>query len=119
MARTCVICKKTVVGRSDKKFCSVKCKNNYFARLRQNTETAVARIDKILHRNRSILLEVMGRSSKSKKVSRLILDQKKFNADYFTGLHVNTRGKTIHRVYDFSWAVFSDQEILIMRNESL
>ena len=119
MAKACLICKKAVVGRSDKKFCSLKCKNNYYIRLRKDTDRAVAKIDKILHRNRSILLEIMGRSTSNKKVSRLILDNKKFNVDYFTGMHINTRGKAIYRVYDFSWAVFSDQEVLIMRNNSL
>ncbi len=119
MARRCPICKKSVVGRSDKRFCSVACKNNYYSRLRKNTETAVSRIDKILHRNRSILLELMGRASRQKKISRLALDKKHFNYDYFTGQHINSRGKTIYRVYDFSWAIFTDQEVLIMRNESL
>lgn len=119
MARRCPICKKSVVGRSDNRFCSVSCKNNYYIRLRKNTETAVERINKILHRNRSILLELMGRGSNRKKISRLLLDKKKFNYDYFTGQHVNTRGKTIYRVYGFSWAIFSDQEVLLMRNEAL
>lgn len=119
MNRHCLICKKKVVGRSDKIFCSIKCKNNYYSRLRKNTENAVARIDRILHRNRSILLEIMGKSSNSKKVSRLVLDKKNFNTNYFTGLHINNRGKTLYRVYDFSWTVFSDQEMLIMRNSNL
>ncbi len=88
-------------------------------RLRKQAETAAVRIDKILHRNRSILLEIMGRSQTKKKVSRHQLDKKKFNYDYITGFHVNTRKRTIYHVYDFSWAIFSDQEVLIMKNHSV
>ena len=61
----------------------------------------------------------MGKRITKKKISRLILDQKKFNFDYITGFHVNTQHKAIHHVYDYSWAIFSDQEVLIMVNDKL
>ncbi len=84
--------------------------------MKKNTLDAAAEIDKVLHRNRSILREIMGKRTTKKKVSRLILDQKKFNYSYFTGFHTNSRNKRINHVYDYSWAVFSDQEVLIMYN---
>jgi endogenous inhibitor of DNA gyrase (YacG/DUF329 family) len=114
--KRCPICKKKVVGRSDKRFCSLDCKNNYHIRLQKHTSNATEETDKILHRNRSILLELMGRSKTRKKISRIILDKKNFSFDYITGFHINTKNKTIHHVYDFSWAIFTDQEVLIMRN---
>ncbi len=117
MNKKCPICRSKVTGRSDKRFCCIACKNNYYIRLKKNTTSATEPIDKILHRNRSILLETMGRSKTNKKISRLLLDNKKFNFDYVTGFHINTRNKTIHHVYDFSWAIFSDQEVLIICND--
>ena len=119
MPKRCPICKKNVTGRSDKVFCSINCKNNYYFRLKKNTEGAVEHIDKILHRNRSILREIMGKRITKKKVSRLILDKMKFNYNYITSFHINTHNKTIHHVYDYSWAIFSDQEVLIMVNDKL
>ncbi len=113
--RTCKICKKTITGRSDKLFCSVKCKSDYAYRLREVTEIATANIDKILHRNRSILLELMGKNKTQIKIEREFLDKKKFNFSYLTHYHINKHGKTVHYVYDFSWVIFSDQEILIKR----
>lgn len=74
-------------------------------------------INKILHRNRSILLELMGKNSGQKKIPRIELDRKKFNYDYLTGFHVNKQGKTYHHVYDFSWMIFSDSEVLIVRHK--
>lgn len=115
--RKCPICKTIVRGRSDKKFCSVKCKSYYHRRLRQVTSDIAVDIDKILHRNRSILLEVLGKHSKSKKVPRIILEQRKFTFKYHTHSIVNSKGKTFHYVYDFAWMTFSDDEVLIIRKK--
>lgn len=76
---------------------------------------ATKAIDIILHRNRSILLEVLGKNKTQIKLDRAVLDKKKFNYSYITHYHKNNQGKTVHYVYDFSWMIFSDQEILIKR----
>jgi hypothetical protein len=115
MKRQCKICKKPIVGRSDKVFCSIDCKNQYSIKLAGVTRAATKKIDGILHRNRSILLEILGKNLHQKKINRLILDQKNFKYDYITGYHVNINGKTVHHVYDFSWLIFSDDEVLITR----
>jgi hypothetical protein len=113
----CKICKKNLVGRSDKKFCSPKCKNYYHLNLRKVTNVAVKQIDTILHRNRSILLEIMGKYKTQLKIGRIILDQKKFNFKYHTHFQVNSVGKTYFYVYDFAWMEFSDNEVLIVRKK--
>lgn len=113
--RICKLCKTGVSGRSDKMFCSIKCKSDYGYRLREVTTLATTAIDKILHRNRSILLEVMGKNTIQSKIKREILDAKKFNFSYHTQTRINDQGQTVTFVYDFSWMIFSDQEILIKR----
>jgi hypothetical protein len=113
--RKCKLCKASFVGRSDKIFCSANCKAIYHVKLQKVTNSATAFIDKILHRNRSTLLEIMGKTTLSKKVDKKILDTKKFNWTYITHYHINNQGKTVHYVYDFSYIIFSDQEVLIKR----
>ena len=114
----CKICKTTIVGRKDKIFCSVECKNYYHVSLRRVTLNEVKEIDKILHRNRSILLELMGKNGSQKKIKRLVLVKKKFQFKYLTHFHINSQGKKYHHVYDFAWMEFSDDEILIVRRRS-
>ena len=109
------MCQKTIVGRSDKIFCSIGCKNQYNLKLARVTKKATAKIDAILHRNRSILLEIMGKNSTQKKIYRFVLDKKNFKYSYITGFHVNVQRKTVYHVYDFSWMIFSDEEVLITR----
>ena len=113
--RLCRLCKQPVTGRADKIFCSATSKANYHIKLNKVTTEASERIDKILHHNRSILLEIMGKNSTQKKVPRALMDSKKFHFGYITHYHVNAQNKTVHYVYDFSWMIFSDQEVLIKR----
>jgi len=115
--KTCKLCKNELVGRLGKVFCSIGCKNEYHVKLRRVNKLATNNVDLILHRNRSILLEVMGKNSRQKKISRLILDKKKFNYSYVTSYHLNVHNKMVNHVYDFSWIIFSDEEILIFRKK--
>jgi len=111
----CKICKKAIIGRTDKKFCSIKCKNFYHSNLRRVTDKEVVEINSILHRNRSILLEILGKQKIQIKVKRIVLAKKKFRFKYMTHFHINKFGKMYHHVYDFAWMEFSDDEILIIR----
>ena len=111
----CKICNKTIIGRTDKIFCSIRCKNYYHINLRRVTDAEVKDIDAILHRNRSILLEILGKKEMQIKVKRIVLEKKKFNYTYHTHLHVNKMGKTFYHVYDMAWMSFSNDEIMIVR----
>lgn len=112
------MCNKKLSGRVDKIFCSSYCKSDYHVKLRRVNKKATLQTDKILHRNRSILLEILGKHSKQKKVDRMILDDKKFNYSYITGYEINSQNKTFNYVYDFAWMAFSTKEILIRRMKS-
>jgi len=111
----CKVCKKEIFGRVDKLFCSNKCKNYYHVELRKVTNIAVKKINIILHRNRSILLELLGKNKRQIKISRMELEYKKFSFKYVTHYYKNSKGKYYNYVYDFAWMEFSDDEILIIR----
>jgi len=114
--KKCRMCRqKKVLGRSDKIFCSVSCKSKYHRKLRKQTKIVSLEIDEILHRNRSILQEILGKNGKRKKVKRLVLEKKKFRYKYHTHFFVNTSNKTYFQIYDLAWMEFSDDEILIVR----
>jgi hypothetical protein len=118
MKGTCKICKKNFTGRRGKIYCSPACKAIYHQKLTKVTDSATYDIDKILHRNRKTLLEIMGKASTSKKVDRSLLDSKKFNWHFITHTHTNSQGKMVFFVYDFSYIIFSDQEVLIKKIRS-
>lgn len=115
LLRKCKLCKNSFRGRSDKVFCSPKCKAIYHYKLNHVTKTTAQKIDCILHRNRSILLEIMGKNTVQKKIKRILLEQKNFHFKYITHYNINSKGKMYHHVYDFAWMEFSDDEVLIIR----
>ena len=111
----CKICSKEINGRSDKKFCSTRCKNYYHINLRKATAIAVKEIDKKLHRNRSILLEILGKRKTQNKIPRIELEKRKFSFKYHTHININSVGKTYYFLYDIAWMEFSDDEVLIIK----
>jgi hypothetical protein len=113
--RLCKLCKTNFTGKQSKIFCSDSCKSKYHFRLNTVTQEATINIDTILHRNRSILLELLGKNGVQKKIERSHLDKKKFHWHFITGYHLNSQNKMVHYVYDFSWMIFSDQEVLLKR----
>ncbi len=114
--RKCKMCKKKVVGRSDKIFCSVSCKSKYHRKLREVTGKVTKQIDIILHRNRSILLEILGKRKLKIKVNRIVLEKKKFHFKYHTHFHTNSKNKTYFFIYNIAWMAFSNDTVLIVRN---
>lgn len=113
----CILCEIQIKGRADKKFCSIKCKNEYHRILRRKTRTAVNEIDDILHRNYAICDELMSQQRKSKiMVPRLVMEKLGFQFNYCTGMYKNTQNKIYHYIYDYSWMKFSNQDIMLVRN---
>jgi predicted nucleic acid-binding Zn ribbon protein len=114
MKKLCTACERPFIGRSDKRFCSVECKNAYNNERRKNTRNVVKEIDYYLHRNREILQTLMGNAIKE-TIDRLILVRTGFRFDYMTGIYFNKEQKMYRLVYDYAWMDFSDQKILIVR----
>lgn len=115
--KSCIQCGDEFRGRADKKYCSVDCKNIYNYNRRKETQSVTEEIDKILHRNREILTTIMGPKRMRMKIPRLELERMGFNFKYITSYYVNTSKKTYHYVYEFAWMEFSDQKVMIVKEE--
>jgi predicted nucleic acid-binding Zn ribbon protein len=114
MERNCKQCGKTLHGRTDKKFCSLACKNAYNVSQRKATRTEVREVDACLHRNWEILATLMG-DSKKEMFDRAILSRARFKWEFMTGIYFNKVGKMYRIIYDYAWMDFSDQQVLVVR----
>ncbi len=116
MQLKCLVCSKEMKGRSDKKFCSINCKNQFHRDLKEQTNSVVQEIDEILHRNYEICIKLM-KMEKNKKISfpRLTLEKMGFNFNYYTSTYVNSQKKQLHYVYDYAWMEFSSRDIMLYR----
>ena len=110
----CLHCRKRLSGRSDKKFCSINCKNQFSYKNRSRTKTEVQEVDLILHRNHLILTTLMGDQEKI-QIDRMVLARAKFNFQFFTSIYRNKENKIYYLVYNIAWMEFSNQTILIVR----
>src|SRR6056297_1961202 len=66
--RRCRLCNTPFKGRRDKIFCTTACKSDYHRKLTAMSNQIALPTDKILHRNRAILYEVMGENTEQKKL---------------------------------------------------
>lgn len=114
MSQSCQQCKIALKGRSDKKFCSTTCKNAFYNAQKKDTLDVTTEIDGYLHRNRTILKQIMG-SSKKEIFDRLILVRAGFRFDYMTHFYINKEHKMYRLIYDYGWMEFSDQKVLIIK----
>ncbi len=91
MERVCLDCGAKLLGRSDKKFCSDQCRNNYNNRLNRDQNNYVRNVHAQLRRNRKILSDLL--DSGHHRIHRDALIAQGYNFTFFTHL-VETTGRS-------------------------
>ena len=116
ITRVCPVCGKAIKGRSDKRYCSIDCKNHFHYNQRKNTHHIVQEIDQILHKNYKILATLFeGEKSDKLQLPKIVLEKMGFRFNYFTSTYLNSQGKTYHYIYHYAWMEFSTQQVLLRR----
>ena len=120
MKNLCPICGNTIVGRSDKKFCSPKCKNQYHHPSQNLKGDHIKMVNTFLYQNFKILETVFLDEKKDKlMVPRILLDKMGFHYKYCTGCYTNNQKKLYRYIYNYAWMEFSDQKLMLIRSDSL
>lgn len=116
--RQCPICNETIVGRSDKKFCSIGCKNKFHHPSAHTKGDQIKTVNRFLFQNFKIMESIFKDEKKDKlMVPRILLDKMGFHFNYCTGCYINKQGKLYHYIYNYSWMVFSNQELMLTRQK--
>lgn len=115
-APLCVMCDSKLFGRSDKRFCSVNCKNKYHAELRKNNKSVSSETLKILQKNYQILAALFGESCSKYKINKVVLQAKGFNFDTITGMELNKFGFKL-KIFEFSWYQTKHNNLVVYRNQ--
>ncbi len=115
----CPVCGEIVIGRTDKIFCSIKCKSAYHLRRKTQRQPMSYPIDTILHRNWVVLMEAYELAGRKKFFANAAILQKAgFRPDFYTSAARNQKGKTYYYVYDFAWMRFSEKELMVIKRGS-
>jgi len=97
----CPHCNTEIVGRSDKKYCSVYCKSAHQYQNRKTKEELYYTIDKKLKTNRK-LLKAYNKSGMS-KVRKQKLISEGFDPNYFTHYWKNKKGQVYLFCYEYGF----------------
>ena len=111
--RKCLECKKPVIGRIDKKFCSDYCRNSFNNRVDRESKNLIRNINNRLRKNFRILSDL---NSKGKtKVSRNRLYDKGFDFQLFTSIYKTKSGNIYFYVYDQGYLALENEMFLLIK----
>lgn len=99
--KKCPICSAIIKGRSDKKFCSTKCKSIQQYEKRQEKEAFYLKVDKQLKINRKLLKRYNKSGFTTIRKKELTLEG--FNPKFFTHYWKNQKGEVYLFCYDFGF----------------
>lgn len=116
--RTCVICERILIGRSDKVFCDIQCKNNYHSKLRKTKNRISKDTFEILTQNWVILQGMMQEKNQKMVVSRLVLERLNFNFTYATKVEQSKHSLDFF-VFDFKYRFLKHDSIFIEKEKTL
>ena len=110
----CLACKNDFEGRSNQKFCSVKCKNSFHNVKNKEKKININKINRILHKN-WVVLNKLFNIYRSSPVSLEIAKAHGFENKYQTHIYVNPRGENYYMVYDIGFKKNLNNEIQIVQ----
>lgn len=118
MHQSCLTCNVKISGRSDKKFCSPDCKNE-FNNLKTKScpaKRSIKKVNQVLIKNRSLLETYFKqKSSKIKAICREKLAEKGFCFRFFTHTQRYPDGKTYFFCYEYGYRVTPKKEVILVK----
>lgn len=112
--RKCVICESNLVGRSDKVFCGIQCKNKYHAEVRKSNKTYESETMKMITKNYIILAGVLSQEN-SASIKKTVLQRLGFNFDYVTQFQSKNSG-TYFYIFDFCFYFSRNENVIIHKD---
>lgn len=112
--KTCPCCASLVIGRSDKIFCSIKCKNIHHNAARSQLNLQFKQTQKLIHRNLIVLEGILGSSHNEMTIHKDTLFHYGFNLHCCTS--VTKIGKKIfYHLGNYSYSICSNGVIKVKR----
>jgi hypothetical protein len=99
--RVCLDCGAKLLGRSDKKFCSDQCRNNYNNRLNRDQNNFVRNVHAQLNRNRRILSDLF--DAGHHHIHRDALIAQGYNFNFFTHLVETPSGERWSYCFEYGF----------------
>ncbi|MCF8222449.1 MAG: hypothetical protein K9J25_04825 [Bacteroidales bacterium] len=116
--RKCLDCGAALRGRSDKKFCSDQCRNNYNNTINREANSLVRNVHSVLRRNRKVLCELY--ESGKKRIHKDALLVSEFNINFFTHSVETEKDRLVTRYcYEYGYRIMDSEYLLLVKNTDL
>ena len=102
MEKKCLDCGEAIHGRTDKKFCSDQCRNNYNNRLNRDSNNFVRNVHGLLRKNRRILADLY--EDGKVKIHRDALIALGYNFSFFTQIIETAEGNKFHYCFEYGYS---------------
>lgn len=107
--RQCLECGFQVIGRPEKIFCSDTCRTRYNNTKYKENDHAVIRINRILKKNRKIILALLNEGKSINEKDRL--SELGFDFNYYTSLIKTPRKPLVYCCYEVGYMVEKKNKI--------
>ena len=114
MERKCLDCGDSLKGRTDKKFCSDQCRNNFNNKLNRDSNNFVRNVHGLLRKNRRILADLY--SEGKMNIHKDALYAMGYNFNFFTHVVENKSGEVINHCFEYGFREVGDDFITLSFN---
>ncbi len=113
--KKCPVCSRELRGRTDKVFCSAKCKNNLNNAKNRVLQEKIKPITEKLKQNYEILENLL--TAGRKEVSSTELQGKGFDFNYLTNFKRNQSAgaKNVNYIYDLGYTQKDEKTLILLR----
>ncbi|MGA1978369.1 MAG: hypothetical protein ABSG89_11010 [Bacteroidales bacterium] len=114
MERKCLDCGDVIRGRTDKKFCSDQCRNNYNNRLNRDTSNFVRNVHALLRKNRRILADLV--NDGKTRIHKDALFALGYNFNFFTHVIETAAGQEFHYCFEYGFTEAENDFLELKQN---
>ena len=114
----CPTCSGEVIGRSDKRYCCVKCKNEHHRIARMQVKPQVKEEKRKLIRNIVLMEGILGPENSCMAIHKDMLFQHGFDMNACSSVVV-VNDRNYHQLGDYTFRIEKNGMILVKRNKAL
>jgi predicted nucleic acid-binding Zn ribbon protein len=112
--KKCLDCGEKIHGRTDKKFCSDQCRNNYNNRINRESNNYVRNVHGLLRKNRRIIADLIAEGKT--KVHKDALFALGYNFSFFTHIIESSGGRKTLYCFEFGYSDIGNDFVELRQN---
>jgi hypothetical protein len=114
--KKCLDCGDILRGRTDKKFCSDQCRNNFNNRLNRDSNNYVRNVHSLLRRNRRILSDLYDEGKT--RIHKDALIALGYNFTFVTHIIENSSGEKLNYCFEYGYVENGKEYVELKLNNS-